>query len=636
MKKRIIAGGAASLLVAWAIVGWFKQPPDPQGPVRFIQTAKVDDPRPAEERASLGDPHLARTAAVSDPDSVLAGLVFVQHAASSAPEFLAEGRIVARTEGAEMEALVHAGAWTMPWRGSAEGWRIEEVWRGQQRLAFMPMDVSSVDPMVPLRAFAYEGVFVAARSSTGEFLADLAVHRNPMGPRGSEEAKLRHPGNLDVMARIRGTDVIPWKYLPALPVDAFGYWVTAPGHDWALIPASTTMSEHPIEVTLAPGAALEVTLEDHKPARDLRLHIMQGGRSLGVYGQLDAAVHRIAGLPPGDCEVWASFESFPRESTVISRSETVRLVAGETAFAKLRMPPQVEAADRGRLAGSFKVEAPGLWSTTEAYGQLALTLSQEPSTPAFHALRVDLKYLGLERMQASPGDEATWTWSLEGIPAGQYTLTVAPLGIELPTQVTGGSTTTVDIVVPPVAVTVVEIEQGGQPQSGVHLIASSPSGETLGVAQRNEEPGIYTLVSLPGELVLHVLDSRLPATRRNLSVTMGWNHVRVALDASHGFTLRGVDAAGTLVDLPWCFDVEVVALGGGSSVAGRSMRLKGDSRSKRRLREALFEVTQPARFVLTFPTLDDGTWAEPLTIAVEAGVPPAVHDVVVRRGDEGR
>lgn len=573
---------------------------------------------------------------MSDPDSVLAGLVFVQHAASSAFEFLAEGRIVARKDGAQMETPVEGGAWTMPWRGSAEGWRIDEVWSGQQRLAFMPMDVSSVDPRVPLRAFAYEGVFVAARSSAGEFLGDFAVHRNPMGPRGSEEAKLRHPGNLDMMARIRGADVTPWKYLQALPRDAFAYWVTAPGHDWALVPASATMSAHPIEVTLAPGAALEVALEDHTPARDLRLHLMQGGRSMGVYGQLDAAVHRIAGLPPGDCEVWASFESFPRESTVISRSETVRLVAGETAFVRLRMPPRVEAADRGRLAGSFKVEAPGLWSTTEAYGQLALTLDQEPATPAFLALRVDVKHLGLERMQASPGDEATWTWSLEGIPADQYTLTAAPLGIEVPTQVTGGATTFVDIVVPPVAVTVVEIEQGGQPRNGVHLIATSPSGETLGVVQRNQEPGAHTIVALPGELILRVFDPTLPAIHRDLSVKAGWNHVRVALDASHGFTLRGIDPAGTLVDLPWCFDVEIVALGGGSSVSGRSMRLKSDSRSRRRLRDALFQVTQPDRFVLTFPVLDDGTWAEPLTISVEAGFPPPIHDVVVRRGEERR
>ncbi len=640
-------GALVALVVLFAIMGGFlisREFPstEPSRPLIGVDSLGAIE-SPAGARNSLpftdgpGSDRVAQEA--SSLEGGPQGQVRVKGRLTAPFRSLLRGRIVASKAGETVEVLVQDGTWTLPPSADhKEAWVIDEVWAGDRQLHFMPIAVLG-DRSLVLEAYDFAGFFLTAKAEDGGRLEELFVHRSPTAREGGRGLMMRHPGNLGMVPRVPlgGTQSI---FLPALPAQSAGYWVTSPGYSWVQIPQARTQAEDLIEVTLGIGARLRVTIEDLVYMPNQRLHILSGGAHIATYLHLDVDVLSLEGLPPGDCEVLLSFDSYPRRSRAVSQSGVISLPPGQTTDVSLRMPALPGAEDVGSLRGRFTVELASFWSDAPEFGKLGLALTQDPPTPGFIALGGESTYVHVKHMVdvLDTGNDSVRLWELQGIPSGSYTLEVVPFGLQYPVTVIAGEAVQVDCWVPPVAKTIIETWVDGVLTTPWSLSAVALDGETTNTLQvERGEDNSYTLVSLPGELQISSHVRGMPSASTRLVAVAGWNHARVDLETLPSVRMRSVDSEGREVALSWWFDTEVTAVGDG---AGELMDRSVDSqisltRGVASRRRAEFYFSEPGLYSIGFPVLSDGRTAKPLVVAAELGGGEGLYDVVVELESEG-
>ena len=465
------------------------------------------------------------------------------------------------------------------------------------------------------------------------------THHQPLGRPGALEVQHEHPGNLGLMRQVIVGEGSP-VYLPSLPPDGHGYWITSPGLGWARVPAIQTGGGGVNNVTLRPAATLEVMIEDLTPKRGLCLALLaEDGHVITVYRHIAQPDHLIAGLPPGDCELVLTFdEALPSRETAIATSGALSLLAGKKEHVSIQMPRLPGALELGALAGTVSVTAGELWSDTMAFRRAALVLTQEPPSPGYAALEISKTRLRIASMERVGG--AQWGnvffWEIDGVPAGEYELTVSPLGLSVPVLVEAGETTQAEVIVPPLARTVVETWSDGTLVEEATVVAFTPESGTTFMAEVGEEQGgaegtksLYTVLSLPGDIRIAGRSPGFPSFLEEVSVQEGWNHVRIELERYPAIVLRAVNKSGEEVEVTWWKDVEVGPVSGLGEVVERLVeRPVFPKPGGPRARLNLF-FSKSGRYRIEFPETSGGVAAEQLEVSVTGGPTATLVDVVV-------
>jgi len=591
------------------------------------------------EAGALSRPSTRQAVSQGELVSSWTGKVLVQAVHGGSFVALAQGRVIVSQDSEQLSIDVSDGKWEVPAKLADGGdWMVSEVWGGERKLGFLPRPMSSNEVGV-LHAYSYEGFFIAVRSELGRLIDGVHVRRKPYGSADSREAVFQHPGNLGMYRRVPHEHSNPF-YLPRLSEGSPGYWVSAPGRCWRMVRASETGGDDLLDVTLQPGASLRISVEDLTYQKEQRIHVVSKGEHLATYRIVDVGTVMLEGLPPGEVTAELSFSSYPTQGSAVDRAPAVQLVAGRITDVSLRMPEIPGLDQRGRVLGTLTVELPELWEDSAEFGKLGLSLNQEPPSPGFSALRQSSRVVHVNQMEVISPSRAVgqWEWSMEEIPAGEYYLELSPLGMQFPVSVEAKQATEVQCVVPPVAKTVVDVRHEGDAVAAKSMSAVSYwAGRSQVLQVQPDKNGVFTLVSLPGELYIRASVRGLRSVSKRVSVRAGWNHVHLDAEKLASVTMRSVDEAGGEVSLDWWFDVTAQAVGGSrGELVDRSVEaqiLLGSSKAAGQ--RVTFLFSEPGEYRLQFPSLPDGRSAKDLIVTAGLDERALVDVVVARSASEG-
>jgi len=274
-----------------------------------------------------------------------------------------------------------------------------------------------------------------------------------------------------------------------------------------------------------------------------------------------------------------------------------------------------------------------------AFRRAALVLTQEPPSPGYAALESTKTRISIASMERAGGTQwgNVFFWEIDGVPAGEYVLTVSPLGINVPVVVEAGETTQAEVIVPPLARTVVETWADGALVDNATVVAFTPESGATFMAEVGEEHGesdgakrLYTVLSLPGDIRIAGRAPGFPSFLEEVSVQEGWNHVRIELARHPAIVLRAVDSSGEEVGVPWWKDVEVGPISGSGEVLDRSVKRPVFTRPGGPRARLHLCFSKAGRYRIEFPADQGGPRAEPLVVVVKNDSAAALVDVVVR------
>jgi len=360
-----------------------------------------------------------------------------------------------------------------------------------------------------------------------------------------------------------------------------------------------TPSTHPLDH----AAELEVTLQGFDPRDHLALHLEDGqGRNLGSW---DTAAPRmlLEELPAGSARLALTYRG-SKGRDVLDEVE-LELEPGERREALLRWPAPLSGPRRGTLAGTLEV--PFAVDELGALDSLRLTLRARGDTEAQRRSGRALRELSVRKMTVLEGAELAYGWEMEALELGTWDLVVNPLGYEREVLVSS-DLERIELRVMPLALTLVSAEDARDGMT-IDLAGLSAHRNRLGamapsvhVAPRRE-PGLFELLSVPGELRLRMNSPEYGMQTHVIDVAAGWNDARVRLEPLLSVRVRFERERG-LAPLPGrrLQDLEVTPPRGAEVVSrgfGGELTSTGFEFSHVDL-----QVSAPGRYLLHFPHVE--------------------------------
>lgn len=571
-----------------------------------------------------------RLEAPGNAPPLVVGSVNIRASPESSGVPLSTGQVIIQSGSETRSAAVVDGNWLPPATDDLSDWTVVSVRSQGKDLDLLPIGLEAALER-PLITYAYEGFFVEVVDPEGEPLDEIIVRRSPGGRSAPSGIAPVHPGHPDLTRVVLEGEPSP-VYVPARVAEDLQYWVGSEGWTWAAIRAAEASDEALQRRVLEPAASLSVWVSKFQQSQGLRMVLARQEQVVATIKSLSRGDHFITGLPPGEIEVFLSFQPGFTTGGAVCRSGELRLVAGETSKAVLEMPDLSGGDSLSGISGTLLVEMPDFWREDPEFGKLGVRLlAEDRSNPAFRALPESSRWIRLEAMQPvdSPLGSSRWTWQVEGIPHGAYTAVLEPFGLSYPVQV--GETDTAEVLhqVPALAKTIFEVTEGEDRLDDVKLRCTYIGGDNDGRALRVEPRAVEgaddlepVLLSLPGRYRVTAVPADYPPILREFEVESGWNQFRISVSRSPSARMRVLDFRGNEVDLGAAWhSVEVRAMGHGGELLGQKLRSRQDFHSGKRTTVAIYYFSEAGEYVLDFGDAPNGLTVGPVTLDAELSAP---------------
>jgi hypothetical protein len=208
----------------------------------------------------------------------------------------------------------------------------------------------------------------------------------------------------------------------------------------------------------------------------------------------------------------------------------------------------------GHLEGTLRFEA---WDLVEPwYSEVGLNLriqeiAPEPSLQ-FKGLKRGQKLIRthtMERVEGAIEDNPAWRWDAGEYPAGRYRLHVDPLRWSMEIAVPSGERSVVDVRVPELARTTINLSVTGGDLSKLSVYIPPPKGTDPSAAVNESPPlipgehGSLQMISAPGAYSLGIM-WKSKFYEQEVDLLPGWNSILVDVDDVRMSTIELTDNNG--------------------------------------------------------------------------------------------